>query len=54
MSEVDETKEEAHEKLKRKKHLVWQGWTEKKGLAKLAVDTKALGSLLEFYQKRPR
>ena len=30
------------------KNVSWQGWTEKKGLAKLMVDEKALGPLLEF------
>ena len=30
------------------KNISCQGWTEKKGLAKLVADEKALGPLLEF------
>ena len=30
------------------KNISWQGWTEKKGLANLVADEKALGPLLDF------
>ena len=30
------------------KNINWQGWTERKGLAKLVADEGALGPLLEF------
>ena len=32
------------------KNISWQGWTEKKELAKLVADEKALGPLLEFLE----
>lgn len=30
------------------KNITWQGWTERKGLAKLVADGGAVGSLVEF------
>lgn len=41
---MEETK---HEELKLKKQLGGKGWTEKRGLAKLVADEKALGPLFE-------
>ena len=47
VSEVEKTKEEACEKLKRE-NISWQCWTEKKELANLVAGGRALGPLLEF------
>ena len=47
VSEVEKTKEEVCEKLKRE-NISRQGWTEKKEVANLVPDEIALGPLLEF------